>query len=166
MSASARGDHRLAYLSDAGCRVGVLNLPMSYPVEPVNGFMISGWMTPYAATDYTIPLNWRRTGTGDWPLSHLSHRDFSESRKDSFLKATYDLLDMRTRTALHLARTQPWDVFTTVFLTPIASCTNCGTIESDHPWRTMARTKSGSSATIFRGRRSIGRLLEYTDEIH
>jgi len=57
------------YLSDAGYRVGVLNLPMSYPVEKINGFMVSGWMTPYNATDYVHPPDLAAE------LSHLSHRD-------------------------------------------------------------------------------------------
>ena len=56
VNASLRGGTTMwRYLSDAGYRVGVLNIPMSYPVEQVNGFMISGWMTPYRATDYLYP---------------------------------------------------------------------------------------------------------------
>jgi predicted AlkP superfamily phosphohydrolase/phosphomutase len=39
-------------LSDRGRKVGVVNVPISYPVEEVNGYMISGWMTPYAAQDF------------------------------------------------------------------------------------------------------------------
>ena len=42
-------------LSQAGRRVGVLNVPLTYPIRPVNGFMISGWMTPYSAKDYVYP---------------------------------------------------------------------------------------------------------------
>jgi len=56
VNASLRGGTTMwRYLSDAGYRVGVLNIPMSYPVEQINGFMISGWMTPYRATDYLYP---------------------------------------------------------------------------------------------------------------
>ncbi len=103
-------------LSDAGYKVGVLNLPMSYPVERVNGFMVSGWMTPYAATDYISPPELAgelQQEIGDYRI--YPTETFAEGRKDSFLKASYDLLEMRTRTALYLARTKPWDVFMTVF---------------------------------------------------
>jgi predicted AlkP superfamily phosphohydrolase/phosphomutase len=104
------------YLSDAGYRVGVLNVPMSYPVEPVNGYMVSGWMTPYAAADYVYPPQLAaelEQEIGDYRI--YPTQTFAENRKESFLQATYDLLEMRTRTALHLLKTREWDVFMTVF---------------------------------------------------
>lgn len=42
-------------LSDAGCRVGVVNVPMTFPPEPVNGFLISGLDTPGLDSAYTYP---------------------------------------------------------------------------------------------------------------
>ena len=42
-------------LSEEGKRVGVVNVPISYPVEEVNGFLIAGWMTPYSARDFIYP---------------------------------------------------------------------------------------------------------------
>ena len=55
-SARSRTGHSLwSILSDAGRRVGVLNVPMSYPVEAVNGALISGWMTPYSTHDFAYP---------------------------------------------------------------------------------------------------------------
>ena len=33
-------------LSDAGYRVGVLNVPVTYPPQPLNGFMVSGILSP------------------------------------------------------------------------------------------------------------------------
>jgi predicted AlkP superfamily phosphohydrolase/phosphomutase len=62
-------------LSEAGRRVGVFNVPVTYPVEPVNGFMLSGWMTPYAARDFAYPPGGRAT-QACWGASHLSHGDF------------------------------------------------------------------------------------------
>ncbi len=41
-------------LSEKGYRVGSINLPMTYPPEPVNGFMISGFDTPPGET-FTYP---------------------------------------------------------------------------------------------------------------
>ena len=42
-------------LSDAGRRVGVVNVPMTFPPEPVNGFLISGLDTPGLDSPYTYP---------------------------------------------------------------------------------------------------------------
>lgn len=42
-------------LSDAGRSVGVVNVPMTFPPEPVNGFLISGLDTPGLDSAYTYP---------------------------------------------------------------------------------------------------------------
>jgi len=36
-------------------KVGVVNVPLTYPVRPVNGFLVSGLLTPRDASDYTYP---------------------------------------------------------------------------------------------------------------
>ena len=42
-------------LSGHGLRVGVLNVPLTYPVRPVNGWLVSGMMTPSEESDFTYP---------------------------------------------------------------------------------------------------------------
>ncbi len=68
-------------LSDKGLQVGSINVPMTYPPRPVNGFMISGFETPSTDADFTYPkelkneifsvlphydyrTNWKRRGLG------------------------------------------------------------------------------------------------------
>jgi predicted AlkP superfamily phosphohydrolase/phosphomutase len=42
-------------VSAHGLRVGVLNVPLTYPVRPVNGWLVSGMMTPSEESDFTYP---------------------------------------------------------------------------------------------------------------
>lgn len=42
-------------LSDSGVKVGVVNIPLTYPPEEVNGFLISCFFTPPSADVYTYP---------------------------------------------------------------------------------------------------------------
>src|SRR5947199_10366394 len=42
-------------LSEYGKQVLVINVPMTYPPETVNGIMVSGDMTPSSDTDFTYP---------------------------------------------------------------------------------------------------------------
>jgi len=42
-------------LSDDGKTCGMLTVPVTYPPEKVNGFMISGFLTPPDKTDTTYP---------------------------------------------------------------------------------------------------------------
>ncbi len=168
MNASQRGGTTVwRYLSDAGYRVGVLNLPMSYPVEQVNGFMVSGWMTPFSAADYVHPTELAaelEQEVGEYRI--YPTETFTEGRRDSFLQATYNLLDMRTRTALYLAGTQPWDLFTTVFFdTDRVLHQLWHYLDPDHSWRTDQKDREWIVREYFRKvDESIGRLLQHTDE--
>src|SRR5438874_8661328 len=47
-------------LSEYGKRVLVMNVPVTYPPEAVNGIMISGYMTPSSETDFTYPTAFKR----------------------------------------------------------------------------------------------------------
>ena len=168
VNASQRGGTTMwRYLSDAGHRVGVLNLPMSYPVEEINGFMVSGWMTPYAATDYIYPpeLAAELEGVvGNYRI--YPTETFTEGRRESFFKASYDLLEMRTKTAVHLAGTRAWDVFLTVFFdTDRLLHQLWHYLEPDHPWREDGEDREPVVRDYFQKvDESIARLLACTDE--
>ena len=168
VNASQRGGTTMwRYLSDAGYRVGVLNMPMSYPVDQVNGFMVSGWMTPYSASDYIHPgelATELEQEIGDYRI--YPTETFTEGRRDSFLKATYNLLDMRTRTALYLAQTRPWDVFTTVFFdTDRVLHQLWHYLDPDHSWRDDQDDQEWIVRDYFQKvDESIGRLLQHADD--
>ncbi len=168
VNASLRGGKTVwRYLSDAGYRVGVLNLPMSYPVEQVNGFVVSGWMTPYAATDFTHPRELAdelEREIGNYRI--YPTETFAESRRESFLEASYELLEMRTRTALYLLQTREWDVFMAVFFdTDRILHQLWHYLTPDHPWRTDQEDREAFVREYFeRVDASIGRLLETADE--
>lgn len=49
------GDSLWKIISRAGKKVGVFMVPVTYPPEEVNGFMVTGMLTPAKATDYTYP---------------------------------------------------------------------------------------------------------------
>lgn len=53
--AAQRGRTFWQILSEAGLRVGVVNVPMTYPPRPVNGFLISGPDTPGLQSEFTWP---------------------------------------------------------------------------------------------------------------
>jgi predicted AlkP superfamily phosphohydrolase/phosphomutase len=38
-----------------GLRVGVVNVPVTYPPEPVNGYLVTGFLTPPGKEDYVYP---------------------------------------------------------------------------------------------------------------
>lgn len=54
-AANRRAQPIWVLLSDAGYRVGVMNVPMTYPPDPVRGKMISGFPFPSGDVNFTYP---------------------------------------------------------------------------------------------------------------
>ncbi len=140
-------------LSDAGLKVGVVNLPISYPVEKVNGVFISGWMTPYFATDYTYPGDLGeelRTRVGDYRI--YPAETFSERGAAGFFRASDELLDLLTRTSLYLMERDDWDFFMTVYFDVDRVLHQLWHyLDPGHPWRSGdTRDGAGLTAPVLR----------------
>ncbi|HNO80345.1 MAG TPA: alkaline phosphatase family protein [Phycisphaerae bacterium] len=54
-------------LSDKGYRVGSINVPMTFPPVPVNGFLISGFEAVSTKTDFTHPPELKSEILNRWP---------------------------------------------------------------------------------------------------
>jgi predicted AlkP superfamily phosphohydrolase/phosphomutase len=54
-------------LSHRGYRVGAINIPMTYPAIPVNGFMVSGFETPGANSHFVYPAELKGDILARWP---------------------------------------------------------------------------------------------------
>lgn len=107
-------------LSAAGQYVGVINVPISYPADPVNGFMLTGMDTPSTiSSGIAYPLGL---------LDELRHQGIDYiidapnlgalSRQDPYRvpEVVERMIDARSRTILYLMRTRPWDVLMAVFV--------------------------------------------------
>jgi predicted AlkP superfamily phosphohydrolase/phosphomutase len=170
----ANGHHRdgqslWQILSTAGKRVGVVNVPLSYPAEPVNGFMITGWMTPYRAQDFAYPrhiISDLEAAVGPYQIYPL--KTFSERNPEAYFAASHRLLEMRTRAVLYLMEKHPWDFFMTVFFdTDRILHQAWHYLDPDHPWhdRMGAGNHSRPIRHYFRQLdASIGRLIEQAGE--
>ncbi len=151
-------------LSDAGKRVGVVNIPISYPVEEVNGLLISGWMTPYYAKDFTYPPELAEeinTNVGDYRI--YPAETFSESRKDAFFGACDELLELLTETNLYLMEKDDWDFFMTVYFdTDRVLHQLWHYLDAEHPWRTDDGADRSAPVVEYFTKldTAVGRLLE------
>ncbi len=54
-------------LSAQGLKVGSVNVPMTYPPVPVNGFVVSGFETPGPQSDFVYPKEIREEILQRWP---------------------------------------------------------------------------------------------------
>jgi len=104
-------------LGEAGKRVGVMGVPLTYPPEPINGFMISGLLTPAGRRDFTYPpslLDELEAHLGQYRLRH--DEKYRRNNPESFLREQYEILENNTQAALYLMRHKPWDFFMVHFL--------------------------------------------------
>lgn len=100
-------------LSDAGKRVAVINVPMTYPAEPVNGLMITGLGTPDRQV-FTYPpdLTEQLRARGYRVNKTIFYRPGGEAE---FLKETYESTQQVADIAVETLRQEPWDFFMVVF---------------------------------------------------
>jgi len=54
-------------LSDKGFKVGSVNVPLTYPPVPVNGFIVTGFDTPGPESEFAYPPNLRQDVLERWP---------------------------------------------------------------------------------------------------
>ena len=107
-------------LSEAGKRVGVFNVPMTYPLQLVNGFMIAGLGAPSPDAEVVWPLELRQEldqqGLAgyqpDFPRAIVSE-DCS-----AYLQELAEILEARVTLLKHLWKREPWDFFMAVLMAP------------------------------------------------
>ncbi len=105
-------------LSQAGKKVGVLNVPLTYPPEPVDGFVVAGLLTPPDAEDYCYPQEvgrGLREAVPDYVVQPGGNFDAS-GREADLLRVLREMSAMRMGAACHLWEAIDWDFYMVVFM--------------------------------------------------
>jgi len=104
-------------LSEHGKKVGVINVPQTYPVERVNGFIVSGFLTPGEHVEFTYPKELKKELLSRFNYSiNLSDAVYNDAEnKDMFIREVLEITDKRWRTTKYLMIKYDWDFFMTVF---------------------------------------------------
>lgn len=101
------------YLAEDGIRVGVVNVPGTYPPEPIHGFMVSGMLTPNTDVQFTYPaILSDELRQMDYRI--LFHEVYSGNNEDDVLDDVFQTALKRREVLLHLIQSKSWDIFFTV----------------------------------------------------
>ena len=103
-------------LSREGKKVGILNIPGTYPVEKVNGFMISGFPTPEELEDFTYPTNLLSELKTELGKDFRFQPQVQLFDEELFLKEMYVLTDYVFQATNYLMNHYQWDFLMTVFV--------------------------------------------------
>jgi predicted AlkP superfamily phosphohydrolase/phosphomutase len=100
-------------LGDAGKQVIVVGVPQTYPVRPVNGNLISSFLTPSVSRQYTFPDQLRHEidqllGGREYDVDV---HQFRTENKDFLIKQIYEMTEKRFIVLKHLLKNKPWDFF-------------------------------------------------------
>ncbi len=105
-----------ARFARAGTKVGMVNIPVTYPPQKLeNSFIISGLLSPHSGT-ISHPANLIKKYEGRLgPYRIAPAVQYSRGREDEYIDDIYDLVRVRGKWSLELLENEPWDVFMVVF---------------------------------------------------
>lgn len=107
-----------------GRRAGIVHLPLTYPVDRVDGFMVGGMMTPTTARDVTHPpelIDELEREIEGFALN-VDTTTIKTGRLDEFLADSMEHVRRHRREMVHLMDAKEWDLFWIMFynVDPIA----------------------------------------------
>ena len=156
-------------LSDQGKRVGVINVPVTYPPRPVNGIMITGLLSP-SSQQITYPADLLR-GYESAPTGGLPHYrvipsiQYKPGNESAFVRDLESLVDERATYASRLMSDHLWDFFMVHFLaTDLAQHALWRYMDVRHPQHEPGSPFRDAILGVYqRADRAIGRLLDQLD---
>jgi len=98
-------------LSRSGKKVIVKAVPQTYPPKPVNGHMITCFLTPDTNSSYTYPDSLKQE-IQSWVGDYILDVDnFRTEEKDTLLRQIYEMTENHFKVAHRLLTEKEWDFF-------------------------------------------------------
>lgn len=100
-------------LTEHGGRSIVVNVPTTYPPEPINGLMVTGMLTPSRDSEFTYPASLKKELLGEFPnyVIEPERNPDKHARANEFRRS----IEVRERALKYLMRRGEWDFVMVVF---------------------------------------------------
>ena len=100
-------------LGQAGKQVILSGVPQTYPVQPVNGYLVSDFLTPSVQGQYTHPNEFRHEidqllGGREYDVDV---QQFRTPDKGFLIRQIHEMTEKHFIVLNHLLKTKPWDFF-------------------------------------------------------
>jgi predicted AlkP superfamily phosphohydrolase/phosphomutase len=146
---------------ESGKKCIIVNVPMTYPPERVNGILISGMDAPGVKSGFTYPRGIYEElarEVGEYVIESDASKLFRNGNYLGALEALEQMVDKRYRAVRYLMDKYPWDLFVVVF-------TATDRVQHDF-WRFMDETdlKNGILRIYQKMDAVIGDLRKRLDE--
>ena len=110
-SLAIKEDRLWDILSRSGKRSIVIGVPGTYPPSPLNGLMVTDFLTPDTSCEYTHPPELKQEIERVVGEYILDVRDFRSGNKEKILADIYEMTRKRFQLARHLLAKEDWDYF-------------------------------------------------------
>jgi len=108
-SRSVKEDTVWDVLSRAGKTSILVGVPQTYPPKPLNGYMITSFLTPSTDSQYTYPPSLKDEIEEVVDDYMLDVEGFRTEDKSALLKQIYEMTEKRFQVAKHLMQSKNWD---------------------------------------------------------
>lgn len=117
-SLSRRARPIWSILSASGNKVGVINMPITYPPDEVNGFMISGMDAPGTKSAFVYPPDLKKTllEDFDYEIDYSFLGTDLDKKGKKILEKLYEIEKKRIDTARYMMDVYEWDFFFIVMM--------------------------------------------------
>ena len=110
-ASSVRADRVWDTLSQEGKKIILLGVPQTYPIKPINGCVVTDFLTPSTDCDYTFPKELKAEIERVADGYVLDVDNFRTPDKENLLQRIYAKTEKHFKVAKHLVSTRPWDFF-------------------------------------------------------
>ncbi len=108
-STSVRHPRVWELLGEQGKTSVVIGVPQTYPVKPLNGYLISSFLTPGIQNDFAYPAQLKDEVLKIAPDYDFDVRQFRTNDKDYLLRQIHEMTEKRFRVVDRLLVDKPWD---------------------------------------------------------
>ncbi len=150
----------------AGRKVGVVNVPMTYPPKEINGYMVTGVLTPDTNSKFTHPEGLRKEILKQVPGYHVFNlqnvRNGSpHERFEAFLDDMAAIIEARTEVARVVLEKEKLDLFMVhYFASDVVQHVMWGYIDPDCPHYDVVKAELVLSRFYSALDREIGKIVD------
>ena len=108
-----------SYLSRLGKKIAVLNLPFTFPPQPVNGVMLSGFLTPNLNADFLYPQSLQKEFKSKFPnysFTEKARYGMSKSSQQKYFQELIESVREKIKAFNWLENQDDWDLFAVNFM--------------------------------------------------
>lgn len=98
-------------LSRAGKKCILVGVPQTYPPKPINGQMLTCFLTPSTKSEYTYPAGLKNEIEKEIGDYIIDVHDFRTDDKDRILQNIYKMTENHFKIIKYLMKTKEWDFF-------------------------------------------------------